>query len=99
MTAFFKRFPLYLAAIGVCYFAAWTASYLFMNGPDFRFYFGYLRLFWTGGGMERPALTGGVSIALTIPFSALAVWLIRRRLKRYGKTAEPPARADVAAAP
>lgn len=37
MAAGVKRLPLYLATIVVCYFVAWTASYLLVNGPDFSF--------------------------------------------------------------
>lgn len=87
MTADIKRLPLYFATIVVCYFVAWTVSYLLVNGPDFSFYFEYLRLFWKGGGLERPAFTGIVSILLAIPLSAFANWFIRRRVKRDEKTA------------
>lgn len=82
MSAGVKRLPLYLATIVVCYFLAWTTSYLCVNGPDFRYYFEYLWLFWKEGGLERPAFTGVVSILLTIPLSTFAVWFIRHRLKR-----------------
>lgn len=73
-----------LAYVGIlvgCYAAAWTASYLLVNGTDFDSYFDYLELFWTGGGFERPAATGMLSIATAVPLSTAALWFFRRRVR------------------
>jgi hypothetical protein len=67
-----------LAILIACYFVAWTLAYIGINGPDFSHYFDYLVLFWTRGGLERPALTGMVSIVLVIPLAAGVFWRWRR---------------------
>jgi hypothetical protein len=77
-----KHVPIYLGTIVVCYFVAWTVAFLFLNGPDFAFYFEYLGYFWKSGGGERPMLTGMFSIALTIPLAMLAIWILRRGVKK-----------------
>jgi hypothetical protein len=81
MTARAKHAPIYLAAIVVCYFVAWTGAFVFLNGADFAFYFEYLEYFWRNGGAERPAFTGMISIVLFIPLALTAIWLFRKFLK------------------
>jgi hypothetical protein len=76
-----RRFPIYLVVITACYALAWFIACVVVNG-GFAHSAEYLRLFWTSGGGERPMFTGLLSIVLTIPFSLVAIWLLRRSLKK-----------------
>jgi hypothetical protein len=67
-----------LAIVVACYLVAWTLAYIGTNGPDFSHYFDYLVLFWNRGGLERPTLTGMVSIVLATPLAAGVFWRWRR---------------------
>ena len=82
MIARSKHAPLHLAAIAICYVTAWTVAFVFVNGPEFAFYFNYLGYFWKGGGGERPFFTGLFSIALTVPLSVTAIWFLHRGFKK-----------------
>jgi len=64
-----------LAAIGG-YAAGWTLVYTLLMDGDFRYFFTYLRLAWTGPG-ERPAFiqAGAIAVALVAP---LCLWVWRR---------------------
>ena len=82
-----RSLPLYLAVIAACYALAWFVACVAVNG-DFAYSVEYFRLFWTSGGGERPTFTGMLSILLTIPFSLIAIWLLRRsRRKKSEKRA------------
>lgn len=65
-----------------CYFVSWTVAFVGVNGLEFARYFEYLGLFWTLSGLERPVVTGVISIVLTIPLVAGAFWYLRRSDRR-----------------
>ncbi|WP_038164278.1 hypothetical protein [Verrucomicrobium sp. BvORR106] len=74
-----KNVSIGLVILVGCYFVSWTVAFVGVNGPEFSRYFEYLELFWTLSGLERPAVTGVISIGLTIPLVAGVVWYLRRR--------------------
>lgn len=76
-----KKAPISLAILVGCYFVSWTVAFVGVNGTEFARYFEYLGLFWTLSGLERPAVTGVISIGLTIPLVAGVIWYLRRRLR------------------
>ena len=81
MLARFRFAPVYLAVVVVCYFAAWIVACIVVNG-DLGYSVEYFKYFWADGGGERPFYTGMFSFVLTIPFSLVAIWLLRRSLKK-----------------
>lgn len=76
-----KNVSIGLAILVGCYFVSWTVAFVGVNGPEFARYFEYLGLFWTLSGLERPAVTGVISIGLTISLVAGVIWHLRRRLR------------------
>ena len=81
MFARFRFASLYLAVVVACYFAAWAVACIVVNG-DLGYSVEYFKYFWAGGGGERPVFTGMLGVVLTIPFSLIAIWLLRRSLKK-----------------
>jgi hypothetical protein len=71
------------AAIGG-YAVGWTLVYTLLMDGDFRYFFTYLRLAWTGPG-ERPAFiqAGAIAVALVAPL-CLWGWLWLRAKRRRG---------------
>ena len=81
MSPALRRIPLYLVIIAASYAVAWLIACIVVNG-GLGYSAEYFRLFWTGGGGERPMFTGLLSVVLTIPFTLAAIWLHRRKLKK-----------------
>ena len=58
----------------IIYAGAWTASYIFFVGLDFRYFFQYLRFAWTGPG-ELAAFVQALALILTaICFTGVLLW-------------------------
>ena len=62
------------------YLGAWTVIYTCIMGSDFRYYFWYLALAWTGQAGEKPGLMHLVALACVFVFGILVV--VSRILKK-----------------
>jgi hypothetical protein len=71
----------YAVALFAAYMLAWTASYLFVMGTDFRYYVEYFVLAWTFRGFELPGFIWLFSIGAFVPLAVLVVILLRRRAR------------------
>ena len=77
----FGNFARFIGLAAVIYFVAWTAWYMSVLGTDFGLYFEYLRLAWTGKGLEIPPLmqvAAVVTTALCLSLFYIVRWLWRR---------------------
>jgi hypothetical protein len=77
----------YAVALFAAYMLAWTASYLFFMGSDFRYYVEYFVLAWTFRGFELPGFIWLFSVGAFVPLAALVVVLMRRRARRVAANA------------
>lgn len=71
---------MYLLIILVSYITAWTAAYAVVMGMDFRYFFDYLELAWTGRAGEVPSFIHAVALGSVVLAALISgvVFFVRR---------------------
>ena len=75
----------YAAALFAAYMLAWTASYVFVMGSDFRYYVEYLVLAWKFRAFELPGFSWFFSLVGFVPLAILVVALLRRHARHTNR--------------
>ena len=71
------------------YLGSWTLAYVAMMGGDFRYFFSYLGLAWTGQAGELPALMHVAALGCVFMFALIAIVAnVRRKRKVLVAAAE-----------
>ena len=68
----------YVLVLAATYMVAWTVSYSFIMGADFRYYVEYFVLAWTFNAFEIPGFIWLLSVVLCVPLMLLVVFLLRK---------------------
>ncbi len=83
-----KRLRLLLWCVPI-YFGAWTLAYVAIMGGDFRYYFSYLGLAWTGQAGELPGFMHVAALGTVFLFGLIAtVAIVRRKRNALVASAE-----------
>src|SRR3954466_3593371 len=75
----------YAAALFATYMLAWTVSYVFVMGLDFRYYIKYFVLAWTFRAFELPGFIWVFSLAGFAPLGIVLVALMRRHARNTNR--------------